>query len=88
MTGISLAAIDCKVAALAAFCAAIPLSVALALPASADPVSAPQPLAPGCVDYNGDGKCDAYYDDDPSVPDASPPECVPGPGSPWGCPDD
>ena len=73
------------VAVLAAFCAAIPLSVALALPASAGSMSAPRPSAPACVDYDGDGYCDAYYDDEPSIPDASPPECVP---SPFGCPGD
>ena len=53
--------------------------------ASAGPMSAPRPSAPACVDYDGDGYCDAYYDDEPSIPDASPPECVP---SPFGCPGD
>lgn len=74
------------IASLAAFFAAIPLSVALALPASADPVMAPYPQSPACVDENNNFVCDPGEPDAdvPDIPDASPWECVPAPGIP--CP--
>lgn len=86
MSKLTKAAIGWAVAPLLALCAAIPVSVALAMPASAAPTMTSYPQSPVCVDSNNNFVCDAdesVQDVPDDFPPASPPSCVP---SEYGCP--